>query len=106
MNTRLNHIHNWPELAQQANWSAALLANECGVSLRTLERFFRKQMGNTPKAWLSEQRQKEAAEFLRNGASVKEAAFQFGYRYAHHFSREFKAYWGVCPTSQTTRIAL
>jgi transcriptional regulator GlxA family with amidase domain len=54
MNTRLNHIQNWPELAQQADWSASVLAKKCGVSVRTLERYFLKTMCKTPKNWLAD----------------------------------------------------
>ena len=42
-NSRLKHIQNWPEWARVANWSAATLAQNCGVSLRTLERHFLKE---------------------------------------------------------------
>jgi transcriptional regulator GlxA family with amidase domain len=60
MNSKLNHVKNWPELAQAANWSAAILAKKCGVSVRTLERHFLKEMGKSPKAWLAETRQQLA----------------------------------------------
>ena len=100
MNSRLLHIQNWPELAQQANWCVAALARLCGVSVKTLERHFHKNMGTTVKALLVEQRQHRAIELLRDGSSVKETASQLGYSYAHHFSREFKKHYGCCPTTQ------
>jgi AraC-like DNA-binding protein len=100
MNTRLSHIHEWPELAEQANWSAATLAKMSGTSVRMLERYFQQNVGKPPKAWLTEQRQNQAIKLLRNGSSIKEAAAQLGYRYANHFSREFKMYWGFCPSVQ------
>ena len=71
MNSKLNHIQNWPELAQEAEWSAAKLAKKCGVSMRKLERHFLKIMGKSPKAWLTEQRQHQADEMLRQGLPVK-----------------------------------
>jgi transcriptional regulator GlxA family with amidase domain len=45
MNAKLNHLQNWPELARAKNWSAATRAQNCGVSLRMLERYFLKEMG-------------------------------------------------------------
>jgi transcriptional regulator GlxA family with amidase domain len=99
MNTRLNHVQDWLELARQANWSAAALAKKCGVSLRTLERHFLKEMGKCPQAWLSEQRQRRAIELLQDGSTVKETAGSLGYKYATHFSREFKEQWGHCPST-------
>jgi len=98
VNTRLKHIQNWPQLAKEANWSVKAMATRCDVTVRTLEIHFRKVTGNTPKAWLVQQRQKQAKELLSNGVSVKEIAAELGFKQAHHFSREFKKCWGVCPT--------
>jgi AraC-like DNA-binding protein len=64
MNNGLHHIKNWLELAHEAKWCAATLAKNCGVSLRTLERHFLKEMGKCPKAWLSEQRQQQGRQTL------------------------------------------
>jgi AraC-like DNA-binding protein len=95
--TKLNNINNWPELARQANWSVGKMAKLCGVSVRVLERHFHQTQAKSPKAWLTEQRQKQALELLDGRIPVKEAAARLGYQHAHHFSREFKAYWGYCP---------
>jgi len=40
----------------------------------------------TPKAWLAENRQKQAVELLSQDISVKGAAAKLGYKYCHHFS--------------------
>jgi AraC-like DNA-binding protein len=98
MNTKLNHIKNWEELAQKANWSAQKLAKDCNVSSRTLERFFLETKGKTPKNWLIEYRQQEAQTLLISGLSIKETAVKLGYLHPHHFSREFKKFWGNAPT--------
>jgi AraC-like DNA-binding protein len=97
----LGRIQNWPELARQAQWSASALAKLCGVSVRTLERFFQKTTGLSPKVWLQEQRQQQAIKLLKDGRTVKEAADGAGYQHASTFSREFKKYWGVCPVIQS-----
>ena len=59
MNSKLNHIQNWPELAEQARWSAALLAKKCGVSLRTFERFLLAKYGKCPRVWFAELEEKQ-----------------------------------------------
>jgi len=100
MNSRLHRIQNWPELARQAQWSAALLAKQCKVSARTLERYFHEKMGVCPHAWLFEQRQRQAVELLRDGSSVKETAIILGYKSATHFSRDFKKHFGHSPSTQ------
>ena len=104
MNTRLNHIQNWLELAQQANWSAAVLAKKCGVSVRTLHRHFLKQMGKNTKSWLAEQRQCHALELLRDGSSIKETSSCLGYKQPSNFTRKYKHHWGICPSLQPATV--
>jgi transcriptional regulator GlxA family with amidase domain len=100
MITKLNHIQNWLELAKQAKWSASALAKKCDVSVSTLHRHFLKQMGKPPKAWLAEQRQRNAHELLCDGSSIKETAFRLGYKQSTNFTRNYKKHWGVCPSLQ------
>ncbi len=98
MNTRLHQIQNWPELAQAVGWSAAALAKKCGVSVRTRQRHFRKHMGKSPKAWITEQRRRRAVELLRDGSSVKETATSLGDKHAISVAREFVKQSGHYPT--------
>jgi len=97
MNTRLNHVQNWPDLAQKANWSVTTMAKDCGVSSRSLQRHFLKTFGKSPKTWLLEQRQKKAVEFLQRGSSVKEVSSKVGYQHVSAFSRQFKKIEGDSP---------
>jgi AraC-like DNA-binding protein len=55
-------------------------------------------MGQSPKKWLTEQRQKRAVKFMHDGNSVKETADHIGYKHTSTFTREFKKYWGSAPT--------
>jgi len=104
MNPRLKQVEKWPELALQAKWSVSILSKQCGVSLRTLERFFLKEMGKTPKAWLVEQRQRQAINMVNHGSTVKETAYSLGYKHVTHFSRDFKDYWGQSPSARSAQI--
>jgi AraC-like DNA-binding protein len=104
MNNRLHQIQNWPELGQQAKWCAATLAKDCGVSLRTLERYFLKEFGKSPKAWLLDQRHQEGDKLLKVGLSVKETAASLDYKHSTHLSRDYKGYAGCCPTDKTAPI--
>ena len=97
---RLNHITNWLERAKQANWCAAKLARNCDVSLRTLQRYFSKQMGKSPKAWLIEQRHQEGVKMLKGGFTVKETAGNLKYGHFNNFSRDYKVQAGCCPTDR------
>lgn len=94
------------KLAQMANWSASSLAQLSGVSIRTLQMYFRKSFGQGPKAWLASERQKRAIILLRQGCSIKETAAQLGYKHTHHFSRDFKKRWNRLPSQMTCDKAL
>jgi AraC-like DNA-binding protein len=98
MNTKLNHVQNWLELAQKTNWSVSGLAKACGISVRALQLHFHKKFSMAPKVWLVQERQKQAIGLLSDGSCIKETAAQLGYKCAHHFSRDFKRHWGCCPT--------
>ncbi|MDE8344394.1 MAG: helix-turn-helix transcriptional regulator [Acidocella sp.] len=101
---RLNTIQNWPELAMQANWSVTRLAGLCGVSRRTLHRYFASAMGAKPKVCLATQRHKFALDLLQNGSWVKETSSAVGYHDRETFSREFKRLGGQCP-SETAQMS-
>ena len=98
MNTKLNHIQNWPELAQQAKWRVNALAKLCDVSALSLRRYFLKHRGKNIKKWLMEQRQHKALELLHNGSSIKETAASLGYDYQTNFTRQYKCQMGKCPS--------
>ncbi len=98
MNTKLNHVQDWVKLAVESKWQVATLAKKCGVSVSTLERYFKRQWAHGPKAWLVEQRQHRAIELMRGGHSVKEAAAVLGYKHPSHFSNDFKRHFGRWPT--------
>jgi transcriptional regulator GlxA family with amidase domain len=100
MNTKLDHLQNWPELAREAKWSVSALAKNCGVSVRTLHRHFLKQMGKNTKTWLAEQRQRNARELLCDGSSIKATASCLGYKQPTNFTRKYKDHWGICPSLQ------
>ena len=99
MSNCLCQIQNWPELARESGWHTAILAEKCGVSTRTLERFFQETEGMSPKKWLTGERLRQGKELLQKGLAVKEVAYSVGYKHPTHFSRGFKIQWGCCPTT-------
>jgi AraC family transcriptional activator FtrA len=106
MNYKLNNNQDWLELARHANWSVSKLAARCGVSERTLRRYFIRHLGQPPKTWLSEQRQRHGYELLCNGSSVKETAACLGYKQSTNFTRKYKNHWGICPSVQLVKTAV
>lgn len=97
MNSRMNRIEDWRQLARESNYSAKALANNCGVSLRQLERYIMWKMGCSPKRFLNHLRFDTSLELLGMGRLVKETAHELGFRNACHFSREFRKHYGVSP---------
>lgn len=98
MYRRLERIADLPERAALANGSVRALAGQCGVSPRTLERYIKRQFGECAHVWLAQQRMQRAKGLMLNGSSVKEAAFESGFKNPYHFSREFKKCYGYAPS--------
>ena len=76
----------------------AELAQEVGWSRRHLAARFREHVGLPPKALARILRFERAAERLRGGADLADAALDSGYYDQAHFNRDFKAFAGVTPT--------
>ena len=98
MKSRLCQVKDWAELARTANYRASELAKDCGVSTRELERFFLAATGKHPHDWLNQLRQMQGRLLIACGKSVKEAAFELGYKHPAHFTRDFKQFHGIPPT--------
>jgi AraC-like DNA-binding protein len=74
------------------------LAQEVGVSDRTLRRGFQNVFGTTVVGYLSQQRMKQAEQLLREGKhTVAEVANQVGYAHLGHFAAGFKRQFGISP---------
>jgi AraC family transcriptional regulator len=83
------------------------LARECGLSLRSFSRAFRKSVGAPPHRWVIQQRIELAKALLRNDPmSLAEIAVECGFSDQSHFTRFFTATVGVSPGfwRQTVRI--
>jgi len=63
------------------------------LSASTLDRIFRRHLAESPYVYYQRLRMKHARELLRSGlASVKEVAYNLGYRHPNNFSRAFKMF--------------
>jgi AraC-like DNA-binding protein len=85
------------ELGVKARFSSARLARLCGVSERHLRREFQAHLFYSVKEWLEERRLDAAAMKLRSGMSLKEVAFELGFRHSSQLCREFKKQFGMTP---------
>lgn len=73
------------------------LCAKAGVSLRTLERIFLREIGLDFERWRRQVRLIRAIELLVAGRSVKEAAFQVGYLHPSAFVTAFRSAFGAAP---------
>lgn len=84
------------------------LAQEFRVSPRALQHMFA-SAGTTFSAFVRQERLRQAALALRStafrGVSVTEIGLRFGFADAAHFSRSFKAAYGVSPLAYRTAAA-
>lgn len=74
------------------------LAQQVGMSDRTLRRGFRDLFGTTVISYLTQQRMLQAKELLRQGdRTVAEVANKVGYTHLGHFAAAFRKQFGVSP---------
>jgi AraC-like DNA-binding protein len=82
---------------------AALCAG-IGVSVRTIERVFRKEVGTDFESWRRQVRLMKAVELLVAGSSIKEVAFAIGYRQSSAFVEMFRRTFGTTPKAWVSAL--
>jgi len=80
----------YEKLAEIANYKVCKMAALCGLSIRQLERDFRRHLGCSPVSWLSERRMQSARERLLAGDPVKVVALDLGFKHVPNFCEWFK----------------
>ena len=87
-----------------AGFDVGALAEALGVSRSNLYRRLGDCLGQTPQRLIRERRLARAARLLRDRAGrVGEVAYAVGYRSTAHFSRAFRAQFGMSPSSYAAR---
>ena len=82
----------------------ATLCARIGVSVRTIERAFQRDVGTEFESWRRQVRLTKAVELLIAGSSVKEAAFAVGYRQSSAFVEVFRRTFGAPPKAWVTAL--
>jgi AraC-like DNA-binding protein len=59
---------------------------------------FKQNLGCTPKDFLFQTRLKRAAKMLEQGKNITAVCFATGFKNSSHFSRSFKAFYGMSPS--------
>ncbi|NOH64328.1 AraC family transcriptional regulator [Vibrio sp. RE88] len=74
------------------------LSQLCDLSPTQFQRHFKAKVGLTPYAWLSRLRLEQGFKLLKSGVCGTEVAHQIGFYDQAHFSKAFKATYGVPPS--------
>jgi AraC-like DNA-binding protein len=81
----------------KVNQKLAALCNDLGVSVRTIQRIFRRELGMDYETWRRQVRLLKAVELLTIGHSIKKVAFEVGYAQASTFVAVFARNFGMTP---------
>jgi len=73
------------------------MCSAAGLSVRTLERIFLREVGTDFECWRRQVRLMKAVELLVAGSSVKEASFAVGYQQPSAFVALFRSNFGTTP---------
>lgn len=85
--------------------SVEAIAQKCGLSVRQLSRAFRASRGQTLADFIGYQRIKVAKDLLRDGATVKQAAYAGGFSAPSNFATAFQREVGCTPRTFRARYA-
>ncbi|MCW8279630.1 AraC family transcriptional regulator [Agrobacterium sp. InxBP2] len=80
------------------------IASLCGLSVGYFIRAFKRSTGLTPYQWLLDYRVRKAQDMLRQGIPLAQIALECSFADQGHFSRIFKAKFGVSPAAWRDRI--
>lgn len=84
--------------AGEAGYRSEALANQLGVSSRTLRREFQSAFGISLKGWLVQVRAVAIRLRLRGDETLDEIALSIGFSHSKELSREFRKVYGVSPS--------
>ncbi len=84
----------------------AALCAKVGVSVRTIQRTFRNEVGTSFELWRRQARLMKAVSLLVSGSSVKEAAYKIGYCQSSAFVETFRRTFGITPKAWTTALKI
>jgi AraC family transcriptional regulator len=97
---RVGHALRWINDNLTREFTLGELACVANVSASQLVRMFRKSLGLTPMAYVSNQRVREAQRLLASSdMPIARVAFHLGYTDQSHFTHRFKSNTGVTPAS-------
>lgn len=95
-------IYNYIKLNYMRDISVDELSSMIGLNRRYMSRMFKQKTGYTVKEYITKTRMEHAFTLLQLGYSVFQVSVMVGYSDAFNFSKMFKKYYGMTPTSIKT----
>ena len=89
---------------QSASPSFESLCEDAGASVRTIQRAFRREVGVDFETWRRQARLIKAVGLLVGGHSVKQVAFDVGYRQTGAFVEMFRRTFGTTPKAWASAL--
>ena len=77
--------------------SLANLCEECGTSLRTMQRVFSKELGLPLSRWRNQVLMVHAIQLLANNKTITQVSLELGFESVSAFIFSFRKYFGVSP---------
>lgn len=99
-NTYAAYAKTYLETSYMRPVSIQQIADTLHIDRRYLTALFREAYGKPPQAYLMQLRLEQARDFLNQGYGVTEAAAMAGFSDLSNFSRQYKAFYGINPSSQ------
>jgi AraC-like DNA-binding protein len=89
---------SWEGLARTSSYCRHRLARTFQISVRTLDRHFQKHFSMSVQQWVVELQLVDAYAQVLAGKPLKEISFDVGFKHRSHFTRSFKARFGIVPS--------
>jgi AraC-like DNA-binding protein len=103
MASRLDRIADWKSVVVTCDFQLRKMAKTCGVSERTLRRYFLKHFGVRAKEWRDARRLEMAFRGLVCGDQVKAASSELKFKHPENFSAFVKRQTGRPPIDYRSR---
>lgn len=98
--TELDHVLAWIEIHAHQRLTLDDIAAQAAISVRTLNRRFQAETGQTPIQWLTGVRVRHAQELLeRTSESIEKIGYRVGFESPANFREQFKRVARVSPQS-------
>jgi AraC-like DNA-binding protein len=97
MSSRLDRITDWDAVIVKCDFKLRKMAKKCGVSERTLRRYFRDHFRVRAKEWRDARRLEMAFLGLVGGEQIKAASIKLKFKHPENFSAFIKRQTGRRP---------